>query len=137
MDSDKPKLVISGSTRHQGKIAEWKAHFEEKGYEIIAIPDAWDETKEFKQQLTDLYVDFYNAIDACDVFFLLNEDRDDTNGYIGANGTAELIYATVLKLRRKKPLTIYLASMPDETVPAYNEVTSFIKNDWISIYPKV
>ncbi len=134
MDVTKKKLVISGSSRIQDKISFWKNHFESKGYAVIAIPETWDETQGFKKQLTSLYKDFYRAIDACDVFFLLNEDRGETIGYIGANGTAELIYATMLSIVKNKNIDIYIAKIPDANVLAYDEVINFLKVGWIRVY---
>lgn len=134
MTTKQQKLVISGSSSLQGKIAYWKKHFEERGYDVIAIPEFWDDQKDFKQQLTDLYKDFYTAIDTCDVFFLMNEDKNGIEGYIGANGTAELIYAVMQNLIRDRGMEIYIAKLPEERVPAYDEVTSYLKTGWIKIY---
>jgi hypothetical protein len=134
MEINKPKLVISGSARFREKISFWKTYFEEKGYQVIATPEAWDATKDFEQQLTKLFKDFYSAIDVCDVFFLVNEDKDDIKGYIGANGTAELIYVTMLNIRHHKSIDIYISKAPNENVLAYDEVTSFLITGWIKVY---
>jgi hypothetical protein len=112
----------------------WKNHFEQNGYEVIATPEVWDDAKDFTQQLTDLYRDFYVAIDKCDAFFLANEDKNGITGYIGANGTAELIYATMQNIVHGKNIDIYIAKIPDESVLAHDEVTSFIKTGWIKVY---
>ena len=134
MKSIKPKLVISGSARFQEKIAFWKAHFESKGYEVIAVPEVWSDEKDFSTQLTVLYQDFYRALNVCNAFFLVNEDKDSIEGYIGANGTAELIYATMLNLVNGRNIDIYITKIPSEEVLAYDEVTSFLKLGWISVY---
>lgn len=130
----KPKIVISGSGSLQEKVAYWKSHFETKGYEVIAFPKPWDDSSEHDQKLENLYVDFYNAIDECDTFFLMNEDKNDTAGYVGANGTSELIYAVVTKLRTRKNMNIYLANMPAPQVPIFEEVSSFLRLGWAEIY---
>ncbi len=132
--SAKPKMVISGSASLQERILFWKNHFEQNGYEVIATPEIWDNSKDFNQQLTKLYKDFYTSIDDCDAFFLANEDKDGIVGYIGANGTAELIYATLQNILRGKNLDIYIAKLPDESVLAHDEVTNFIKAGWIKVY---
>lgn len=134
MSASKPKLVISGSASQQDRITWWKRHFEDSGYDVIAFPESWDETKDFKQQLTDLYADFYRAIDECDVFFLMNEDKNGVEGYIGANGTAELIYATMQNLIHNKNITIYIAKIPAKNVLAHDEVISYLKVNWIQVY---
>jgi len=134
MNTERPKLVLSGSSSLQDDIASWKNHFEANGHDVIAAPDAWDDSKDFTKQLTDLYTAFYTAIDDCDVFFLMNEDKNGIEGYIGANGTAELIYATMLNLTKNKHIDIYIAKMPSKDVPAYDEVTSFLRTGWIQVY---
>jgi len=128
------KIVISGSGSLQHKASYWKSHFEGKGYEVIAFPEPWDDTIEHDQKLENLYVNFYNAIDECDAFFLMNEDKNGIVGYIGANGTSELIYAVVSKLRTRKDMKIYIAKMPDGQVPIFEEVSSFFRLGWAEIY---
>lgn len=130
----KPKLVLSGSASLQSHIAYWKTHFEAKGYDVIACPEAWDDTQVFTQQLTKLYSDFYRAIDECDVFFLMNEDKNGIEGYIGANGTAELVYAVMLNVVHSKNIAIYIAKTPSEEVLAHDEVASFLRTRWIQLY---
>ncbi len=130
----KQKVVISGSGNLQNKVAYWKDHFETKGYEIIAFPKPLESSNGHDQKLKGLYVNFYDAIDECDVFFLMNEDKNDTAGYIGANGTAELIYATVKKLRGLKDIKIYIAKVPDPEVPIFKEVESFLRLGWAELY---
>lgn len=130
----KQKIVISGSGSLQGKLEYWKRHFEAHDYEVIAIPKPWDNSNEHDKSLESLYVDFYNAIDECDTFFLMNEDKNGVTGYIGANGTAELIYATVRKLRGLKNIKIYIAKVPDAQVPISEEVESFLRLGWVEVY---
>lgn len=133
----KPKLVLSGSASLQSRIAYWKQHYEAKGYDVIAYPESWDDTKDFTQQLTELYSDFYRAIDECDVFFLMNEDKNGIEGYIGANGTAELIHAVMLNVVHSKNITIYIAKVPSREVLAHDEVTSFLRTGWIQLYDPI
>lgn len=128
------KVVISGSGSLSEKIKYWKERFEGEGYEVIAFPEPWDNSVDHDQRLDNLYVDFYNAIDESDTFFLMNEDKNDTVGYIGANSTSELIYAVVSKLRTRKDLKIYLAKMPSEQVPIFEEVSSFLRLGWVEVY---
>jgi len=130
----KQKVVISGSGSQQDEVNYWKNRFESKGFEVIAFPVPWSNTNSHDLKLEDLYVSFYDAIDACDIFFLMNEDKNDVSGYIGANCTAELIYATVLKLRARKDMKIYIAKIPDSKVPISEEVSSFLRLGWVELY---
>lgn len=127
-------MVISGSASLQERILFWKNHFEQNGYEVIALPEVWNESKEFNEQLKKLYKDFYSAIDECNTFFLANEDKNGVVGYIGANGTAELVYATMQNVAHGKNIKIYIAKLPEESVPAHDEVMNFIKASWIKVY---
>jgi len=130
----KQKVVISGSGSLQGKVSYWRKYFESKDYEVIAFPKPWSNTSSHDSRLEDLYVSFYEAIDACDVFFLMNEDKGNVSGHIGANCTAELIYATVLKLRSRKDMKIYIAKIPDKNVPLSEEINSFLRLGWVELY---
>lgn len=130
----KQKIVISGSGSLQDKVEYWKSHFETNGYEVIAFPKPWDNSDEHDQSLHGLYINFYNAIDECDIFFLMNEDKNGIAGYIGANSTAELIYATVQKLRGRKDIKIYIIKTPDPQVPISEEVESFLRLGWAELY---
>ena len=130
----KQKVVISGSGDLQEHVAQWKNHFEDLGYDVIAVPKPRTNAQEHSQQLESLYVDFYNAIDACDVFFCINEDKNGTAGYIGANGTAELIYAVTSKLRNHVDLKIFVLKQPSKEVSAYHEINSFMKLGWVELY---
>lgn len=128
------KVVISGSTSLQKNIAVWKKHFEDGGYDVIALPELWEDTKNFKSQLTELYTYFYDAIDKCDVFFLMNENKNGIQGYVGANCTAELIYAVTQNLRKNRGMDIYIAQLPGEDVAAYDEIMSYLRVGWIQLY---
>ena len=84
--------------------------------------------------LSNLYTSFYNAIDECDIFFLMNEDKNGIDGYIGANCTAELIYAVVLKLRSRNDMNIFIANTPSQKNAMFEEVSSFLRLGWIGLY---
>lgn len=127
-------IVISGSANLQDRLEFWKNHFEQKGYQVIGMPEKWSDTRDFKEQLTELYRDFYTSIEDCDTFFLMNEDKNGISGYIGANGTAELVYAVMLNLIKNKGIEIYIAKVPEERVLAWDEVVSYLRVGWIKVY---
>jgi len=128
------KVVISGSGSLQSEVNLWKGHFEGKGYEVIAFPKPWNNSESHDIALENLYIDFYKAIDDCDIFFLMNEDKNGIEGYIGANCTAELIYAVVQKLKSKKEIRIQIAKIPNDQVPISEEIKSFLRLGWIELY---
>lgn len=128
------KVVISGSASLQDAIISWKRNFEDNDYQVIGYPKPWDNTRDFSGQFTELYTDFYKAIEQCDTFFLVNEDKNGISGYIGASGTAELVYAIMQNLLHGRNIEIYIAKMPDEKVFAYDEICKYLKMGWVNIY---
>ncbi len=130
----KRKVVISGSASLPDDIARWKQHFEDRGYEVIGTPRLWDRTADFNEQLARVFQEYYDAVDDCDVFFLMNEEKNGIRGYVGANATAELIYVAQMNLRKKKGIKVYIANLPDERVAAHDEITSFLRAGWVSLY---
>lgn len=118
----------------QGAISHWRQHFTNNGYDIIAYPNSKDNASNFNEHLTKVYSDYYKAIEECDVFFLANEDRKDVEGYIGANCTAELLYAVIQNLIHGKSIEIYIVKIPSKDVFAHDEVMHFLEAGWIKLY---
>ncbi len=124
------KVVISGSAKLQNKIKVWIEHFKSKKEEIIAFP----KQIKSKEELSKEYKEFYLAIEICNVFFLMNEEKDGIKGYIGANGIAELTYAIMLNLIHNKEIEIYIMTMPSKEVTCYDEIKFYLNMGWIKIY---
>jgi hypothetical protein len=128
------KVVISGSVALRPRIEYWRGHFEDRGFEVTAVPEPWDESIGFEGQLGALYRDFYSAVRECDVFFSMNEDRHGVEGYLGASATAELTYAVVLNLVENRGIDILLAKPPGSEVFAFDELTNYVRAGWVGYY---
>lgn len=126
------KVVISGSSKLQNEIDEWMTHFKNKKDEIIAYPKKIDT----KDELSKEYQTFYRAIEECDVFFLMNEEKKGIKGYIGANGISELTYAIMQNQIHNKKIEIVILTMPSREVACYDEIAFYLEMNWIKLYNK-
>lgn len=130
------KLVIAGSSKLQERAAYWRGYFEGRGYEVIDFPNAISEDGDYAENLTDIYVSFYQNLDRTDVFFLMNEDKNNIGGYIGPSAIAELTYVVIGNLNRGKKVEINLLQMPSEEQACYEEVKFWLDQGWINIYDR-
>ncbi len=151
------KLVISGSSKLHERALYWRGYFEGRGYEVIDWPcpisteeETLDEAqtepglslgrwlspsdKDYAERLTKVYQRFYRNIDQCDTFFLMNEDRDGIEGYIGASMIAEITYAIIGNLNRGRKVEINILKLPSKEQNCYEEVKFWLDQDWIKIY---
>ena len=54
--------------------------------------------------LPTIYKNFYTALENTDIYFLMNEEKNGIEGYIGASSIAELTYSVILNLIHQKIL---------------------------------
>lgn len=130
------KLIIAGSSKLQERAAYWRGYFEGRGYEVIDFPSLVSDEGDYASNLTDIYVSFYQNIDRTDVFFLMNEDKDDIGGYIGPSAFAELTYAIIANLNRGKKIEINILQMPSPEQPCHEEVKFWLDQNWLKIYDR-
>lgn len=130
------RLIIAGSAKLQERAAYWRGYFEGRGYEVIDYPNVISEEGDFAENYTDVYTSFYQNIDRADVFFLMNEDKDNIGGYIGPSSFSELSYAVIANLNRGKKIEINLLQMPSEEQPCHYEVNFWLERGWINIYDR-
>jgi len=130
------KLIIAGSSKLQERAAYWRGYFEGRGYEVIDFPSLVSDEGDYASNLTDIYVSFYQNIDRTDVFFLMNEDKDDIGGYIGPSAFAELTYAIIANLNRGKKIEIHILQMPSPEQPCHEEVKFWLDQNWLKIYDR-
>ena len=127
------KIVISGSSKLQDKVNYWIKHFKKQNYEILDYPKLIKQD-DYKIELPKVYQKFYTTIENTNVFFLMNEEKDGIQGYIGANMIAELTYAVIQNLIHHKNIYIYILNMPSKQVASYNEVKFYLDMGWIKLY---
>ena len=127
------KIVISGSSKLQDKVNYWLEYFESKNYEILDYPK-FIEKENYNTELPKVYQNFYTALENTNVFFLMNEEKDGIQGYIGASAIAELTYVVILNLIHNRNIDIYILNMPSKQVASYNEVKFYLDMGWIKLY---
>ena len=129
------KVVISGSSNLQDKVNYWLEYFKNKNYEVLDYPKFIHQDN-YATELPTVYRNFYTALENTDIFFLMNEEKNGIEGYIGASAIAELTYAVILNLIHHKNIEIFILNIPSEKVSSYDEVKFWLDIGWIKLYPK-
>lgn len=127
------KIVISGSAKLQNQIKYWINHFKSKGYKVIDYPKPLD-PKRLIELYPDTFKTFYKSITEADTLFVMNKDRKEIEGYIGAGVFAEMAHALNQKLNKNQKINIILYKKPSPEVFCYDEITLWLKLGWISLY---
>lgn len=125
------KLVISGSCKLQTQVKYWCEYFKNHGYTILDYP------KPHKPDLfsvCEIYTTFYRNIDAADEMFVMNEDKDGIEGYIGPSTFSEIVYAVIQNQNCNKQIAITLLKMPSKSSNVYNEIKEFIDKKLIKLF---
>jgi len=117
------KVVISGSLLNEKKILYWVKYFEEKGYEVINYP------KKTNENYIELYSNFYKSIDEADILFIVNERKNNVDGYMGVSTYAELAHGIINKINENKDTEIYVLNKPN-----LHEVQSWIDLNMVKIF---
>lgn len=123
------KVVISGSTKLLKEVSYWKKVFEEKGYEVINYPHI-----EENADIGEVYKKYYNDIEQCDIFFLMNEKKGNIEGYIGASVFGELTYAIMNNVIHNKNIKILMLDMPSIALFCHEEIVRWLDLGWIKFY---
>lgn len=121
------KIVISGSSKLQDKVKYWCEYF--KDYDILDYPK-----EASNAELIDVYKRFYTNLENTDIFFLMNEEKNNIKGYIGAASYSELNYVVMLNLLHNKKIDVYILNMPSKEVPCYDEINIWLDNGIIKLY---
>lgn len=127
------KIVIAGSAKLQDKIDLWKLTFIKKQYEILDYPKPIDEEK-FMELYPEIHKSFFEKITKTDILFVMNEDKNDIEGYIGAETYAELTFGLAQNLIYNKNIDLVLLKMPSHKVQCYDEIKLWLDLGWIRLY---
>lgn len=127
------KIVIAGSAKLQDKINIWKSFFTEKKYEILDYPKPIDEEK-FMKLYPSIHKNFFENITKTDILFVMNEDKNNIEGYIGAESYAELTFGLAQNLIYNKNIDLIVLKMPSREVQCYDEIKLWIELGWIKLY---
>lgn len=151
------KLVISGSSKLYERALYWRGYFEGRGYEVIDWPRPLFENEDllaetppapglplgklirsgdpaYADGMTKFYQQFYKHLDQTDVLFVMNEDKNGIEGYIGPSAFSEITYAIIGNLNRGRKVEINLLQMPAKELGCYDEIKFWLDQDWLKIY---
>ncbi len=129
------KVVISGSASLQDKVDYWFKYFKNLNYEVLDYPRKINEER-FLELYPDVHKNFFETTIICDTFFLMNEDKKNLEGYIGAEAFAELCFAVAQNLIYNKNIDIYIYKYLGEKVQCYEEINLWLHLGWIKIWNK-
>lgn len=130
------KVVIVASSKLQNEIKNWIANFEKEGYTVLNYPKQIDEEK-FMDVYPDIYKEFFVDIVQTDLLFVMNEDKNSVEGYIGAEAFAELSFGLVQKLIYGKDIEVVLLKMPSHEVQCYDEIKLWLDLGKIKLYSDI
>lgn len=155
------KLIISGSSKLYERAIYWRGYFEGRGYEVIDWPapvfennpDTNEDVTEdgpvpgfypgqpltsndraYAKSLLGTYKRFWRNLDRADVLFVMNENRHNITGYVGAGTYAELQHVITNNLNHHHQTEIYLLQMPDKSQGCFEEIGFWLEQNLIKIY---
>lgn len=127
------KIVIVGSAKLQDKINSWRILFTNKKYEILDYPKPIDNER-FLELYPNIHRKFFENITRADILFIMNEDKNGIEGYIGAESYAELAFGLAQNLIYNKKIDLVILKMPSHEVQCYDEIKLWIELGWIRLY---
>lgn len=127
------KVVISGSSKLQEKVQKWLHYFEKNGFQVLDYPK-YVAPEEYSEKLPGIYEHFYASLDQADVLFVMNEEKNNVKGYIGASAIAELTYMVMKQIIHHKKIDIYLLTMPSEEQSCYEEIKFWLDHGWVKLF---
>jgi len=115
------KVVIAGSASLQKELHYRKKFRENKG--CIVINDSTPIPQEtFLEEYPEVHKKFYKDMTETDILFIMNEDKNNIVGYLGAESFAELCFGVVQNLLYKKNIEVILLQLPEKKVQSYDEI---------------
>ena len=127
------KIVIAGSSKLRKEINYWLGFFKNKGYEVLDYPKTIDEDN-FMKLYPNIHKKFFENITHTDILFVMNEDKNDIVGYIGAESYAELAFGLAQDLVYNKKIELIIYKMPSVEVQCYEEIKLWLELGWIKLY---
>lgn len=127
------KVVIAGSAKLQDKINYWINNFKSKNYDVLDYPKEIDKSS-FMDVYPNVHKEFFEKITETDILFIMNEDKNNIEGYIGAETFAELAFGLSQNLVYGKNIELLILKMPNEQVSCYNKIKLWLELGWIKIY---
>lgn len=129
------KIVIAGSASLQKKVQSWKKYWEDKGYNVINYPSPVPK-ETFLEEYPQVHKNFFKDIIESDILFVMNEDKNNIKGYLGAESFAEMCFGVAQNLIHNKNIEVMLFQMPEKNVQSYEEIVLWLKLGWIKLHDK-
>ena len=85
--------------------------------------------KKTNENFIELYSNFYKSIDEADILFIVNERKNNVDGYMGVSTYAELARGIINKINDNKDTEIYVLNKPN-----LHEVQSWIDLNMVKIF---
>ncbi|MEI7619983.1 MAG: hypothetical protein WCJ57_00225, partial [Candidatus Falkowbacteria bacterium] len=97
---------------------------------VIDYPQAIPEDS-FESLYPERHKTFFKNIIEADILFVANNQKNEIDGYIGAETFAELGFGLAQKLIYGKDIKLILSRMPSKEVACYDEIVLWLKLGWI------
>lgn len=127
------KVVISGSAKLQDAALHWKKFWEDRGDVVLEYPRALDPNN-LAQEYAEVHPFFHQQLEKADIQFIMNEDKNGIEGYIGSATFAEMNYGVVRRLVHHQPLEIILLKKPSPQIQADEEINLWLELGWIKLF---
>jgi hypothetical protein len=132
MTMKKEKIVICSSMSFSKEISEWKDKLEKENYELIKYPEKTD--GEFLSGYKIEFSDHYQKITETDILFILNLNKNNIDGYIGAAVFAEIAFAIGLNRTCNKNIKVYCLNKFPDTLPYSEELKLWVDLGWLNFW---
>lgn len=129
------KVVISGSASLQKETMKWKEYWENNNCEILDYPKVIDR-ENFLEIYSKVHTGFFVNMAKTDILFIMNEDKNNVSGYIGAETFAELAFGVAQKVVYNKDIKVQIMKMPEINVQCYEEIKLWLSLGWIELFEK-
>ena len=127
------KVVIAGSASLQHEIEKLIKILKKKNYQVLDYPKPIEEEK-FIELYPNIHIEFLQNITKTDMLFLMNEDKNGIEGYIGYEAYAELLFGLSQNLIHQKNIESVIYKMPSTNVGCYEEINLWLKLGWITLW---
>lgn len=126
------KVVICSSLSFWDDIVLYKEKLEKDGYSVIKHPEKL--TGDFLPAYKEAFTNHYKKIVETDVLFILNNNKNSIDGYIGPAVFAEIAFAVGLNRSHGKNIKVYCLNKFSENLPYYEELKYWLDLGWIDFW---
>lgn len=85
------------------------------------------------EEYPEVHRRFFKDITETDILFVMNENKNNITGYLGAESFAEMCFGVSRNLLHNKNIEVILFQLPGDKVQSYNEINLWLKLHWIKL----